>query len=419
MTDTTLKAIEAATGGTNLGAIAVMQGVDAVKIGKTHIVDIAGDEVLFAKDATVAAVATSLGTDGESPPSIAGTGVRGWLRAIYDVLNIRGSGAGTNAQRVQLADESLAALENIQVQSSALPTGAATEATVAGIRTDLGTDGGQAPANGTGVRGWLRSIFDRLAPVAVVGSGAGATAQRVHLSDEALAALETISALVDFTKVNGAAHSAGNPLFADITDRTARLLGVVHQGSAGAQAWPVFLDAATLAALETIQVGNFPVTQQIAGTVALDAPSLAALEQITATLTGPGTSEASPIYVFERPANLKVKQVSAANTAQTVTLPAVAGQFHYIVGIHVARYNSTATAVAAAAANLAVTTSNLGGLEWRRGNAVAAGAGDDFVNWMPSNPVKSDTVNTATTVVVPALGAGIISVVNVIYFTAP
>lgn len=39
-----------------------------------------------ATDASTAAITTSLGTDGASPPSIPGTGVRGWLRSIYDSL---------------------------------------------------------------------------------------------------------------------------------------------------------------------------------------------------------------------------------------------------------------------------------------------------------------------------------------------
>lgn len=39
-----------------------------------------------AQTADVAAVATSLGTDGATPPTVPGTGVRGWLRSLYDRL---------------------------------------------------------------------------------------------------------------------------------------------------------------------------------------------------------------------------------------------------------------------------------------------------------------------------------------------
>jgi hypothetical protein len=62
--------------------------------------------------------------------------------------------------------------QHVIVDSSALPTGAATDTTVAGVTTSLGTDGaGETPANGTGVRGWLRSIYDKLASsIAVTGT---------------------------------------------------------------------------------------------------------------------------------------------------------------------------------------------------------------------------------------------------------
>lgn len=43
----------------------------------------------------------------------------------------------------------------------------------------------------------------------------------------------------------------------------------------------VALDAASLAALENVSVGNFPATQPVSGTIALDAGSLAALETVS------------------------------------------------------------------------------------------------------------------------------------------
>lgn len=240
----------------------------------------------------------------------------------------------------------------------------------------FGTAGGTtAPPNGTGVIGWLRGIYDKL----VAGL--------------------TVSGSVNAAVTNFPATQA--------------VSGSVNIGNS-----------------PTVSVSNFPTTQTNALTnTELRASPVPVSGPLTDTqlrasavpvaLSGVGASMANPLYAFERPAELKVKGVSAANTAQTVTLPAVAGQFHYIVGIIVQRYNSTATAVAGAAANLAVTTTNLGALEFRFGNAVVAGGGDTPVSLQPSNPLKADTAGAATTVVVPALGAGIVSVVNVIYFTAP
>lgn len=215
-----------------------------------------------AADTTVAGVTTSLGTDGAAPPVIAGTGVRGFLRAIYDRLvagiGVTGTfwqatqpvsgtffqatqpvsaaslplptGASTEAtlalikaktdnldvaistrtkpadtQAVSAASLPLPALaatstkqsdgtqktqvvdgsgnvqpagdtsgRAIKVDASAttqpvsatalpLPTGAATDTTVAAVTTSLGTDGATPPSiPGTGVRGWLRSIYDKM-----------------------------------------------------------------------------------------------------------------------------------------------------------------------------------------------------------------------------------------------------------------
>jgi hypothetical protein len=66
--------------------------------------------------ARLANLLTALGSDGASPPSIAGTGVRGFLRAIYDRL-----GAG-----VDVTDRSGRTLGHAIIDTSALPTGAAT-----------------------------------------------------------------------------------------------------------------------------------------------------------------------------------------------------------------------------------------------------------------------------------------------------
>lgn len=116
-----------------------------------------------ATDASVQAVTASLGTDGATPPAIPGTGVRGWLRSLYDRLG------GT------LLVDGSAHVQPVSATSLPLPAGASTEATLAAFEaqahtdsaallTSLGTDGATPPTiAGTGVRGWLRAIFDRQA----------------------------------------------------------------------------------------------------------------------------------------------------------------------------------------------------------------------------------------------------------------
>lgn len=117
-----------------------------------------------------------------------------------------------------------------------------------------------------------------------------------------------------------------------------------------------------------------------------------------------------------QPTTLAVTVTAAANTGATLTLPAVAGQFHYITGIEIMR---TSTAALAGTATLVATSTNLpGALAWSFGNAMAAGATQrDLVITFP-NPIKSSVVNTATTVVMPAPGAAVLWRANIYYYTA-
>ena len=163
----------------------------------------------------------------------------------------------------------------------------------------------------------------------------------------------------------------------------------------------------------------------IANGLAVDVTRLSALVAGSATIgavTGPAAAalalDASLTNHTQRlqSTTLAVTVKAAANTAATVTLPAVAAQFHYITGIEIMR---TATAALAGTATLVVTTSNLpGGLAWSVGNAMAAGATQRDVFITFPNPIKSSTVNTATTVVMPAPGAAVLWRANVYYYTA-
>jgi hypothetical protein len=117
--------------------------------------------------------------------------------------------------------------------------------------------------------------------------------------------------------------------------------------------------------------------------------------------------------------SLAVTAVSTANTAVTLTLPAVAGQFHYITSIQITR---TCTSAVAGSAVLTVTTTNLpGSLAWTAGNACGVGTTNQDVGLLAldTRPLKSSVVNTATTIVAPAAGATAIYRINVLYFTGP
>lgn len=356
MADNTITVIEATTGGTKLGAIDAMQGVTPVKIGKQTVVDQTGTEVPFAKDASVTAVTTSLGTDGATPPTIAGTGVRGWLRAIYERLV---AGIGRNWSLSSGSD-------------SVTVTGSVSVAGAVEVMNDAGNP---LPVNGTVSVG----NFPATQPV----------------SGEVAA---------NITKVNGAAHAAGNPLFADVTDRAGRALGAVsgtvtaNQGTAGASPWPVSDGGGSLTIDGTVSVGNFPANQGV---------NLA---------SGPGTSVATPAIMRRVPNDLCVNATGAAAAAVTLTIPAVAGAFHYIDAIEITLYSTAART--GVAAPVTVTSTNLPGAPtWIFESAGAIGTAVRYA-LSASCAFKSTTVNTATTVVCPAVTGGFWNV-KAIYSAAP
>jgi hypothetical protein len=122
-------------------------------------------------------------------------------------------------------------------------------------------------------------------------------------------------------------------------------------------------------------------------------------------------------YQSPFPSTLAVTALSTANTAVTATLPAVAGQFHYITAIRVTR---ACTAALTGSAVLAITTTNLpGSMAFTAGNACPVGTTQRDVEIDFHNPLKSSAVGTATTIVCPAAGAAVVCRINVMYFSAP
>lgn len=204
-------------------------------------------------EATLAGVRTDLGTDGTTPPAVlgAGTGVRGWLRSIYEKLTGSIAVTGTFFQATQ----------PVSAASLPLPTGAGTEATLAGVRTDLGTDGTTPPAvlgAGTGVRGWLRSIYEKLTgSIAVTGTFFQATQPvSIAVNTPTLAAGTAVfgalvaNQSVNSAQINGVAPLMGNgvtgtgsqrvtiasdntafPVNATLAAETTKVIGTVNQAA--------------------------------------------------------------------------------------------------------------------------------------------------------------------------------------------
>lgn len=283
MTDTTIRALEAQTGGTDLGAISVAQGGTPVKIGKSHLVAADGADV-----------------------------------------------AGS-----------------------------------AGI----------ASPNGSGVLGWLRGIYDRLA------AGIGRTWTLGSGSDSVSVVQGSAWAVT--------ASDGGGSL---TVDGQVAISGAVTvtQGNAGAQAWPV----------------SGPLT---------DAQLRAAAVPVSGVLTD-AQLRASPVTVLAKPNELGVSAAGAAAAAVTLTLPAVAGQYHLIDAIEITCY---ATAAGTGGATpVTVTSTNLpGNTAWTFPSGRAVGTVLTQV-LTPNRPVRSAAPGVATTIVCPAT-TGVIWRINVFYTTAP
>lgn len=190
-----------------------------------------------------------------------------------------------------------------------------------------------------------------------------------------------------------------------------------------------------------VAVSNFPATQPVSGTVTANAGSgtLAVSGPLTDTqlrasavpvfgpltdaqiratalpVSGPATDaqmRASALPVMPRANDLAVTAVGAAAAAVTLTLPAVAGQFHYIDAIEITCYASAAGT--GGATPVTVTSTNLsGGNAWTFPSARAIGSIVQQV-LTPNRPVKSAAIGTATTIVCPAT-AGVIWRVNAYY----
>ena len=120
--------------------------------------------------------------------------------------------------------------------------------------------------------------------------------------------------------------------------------------------------------------------------------------------------------VFMPTQSISATGAAAANVTLTIPAPA-AGMFNYITSIDITR---NATAALAGTATLVITTTNLpGSLAWSVGNAMAAGGTQIDVNKDFTQPIKSITAATATTIVAPVPGAAVLWRINANYYVGP
>jgi hypothetical protein len=180
-------------------------------------------------------------------------------------------------------------------------------------------------------------------------------------------------------------------------------------------ALPAFADFQLLAAaaLQEVYVGSVVIATTTSGIYHVGVSGFRRVRcRISAYTSGNITvaaraSVADQIIIAKAmPSTLVVEVDGGANAIATITLPAVAGLFHYITHISWMRH-CTAALVGTGAIN--ITTTNLpGALKWRVGNAIAVGEHKRDVEYTPTTPLKSSVVGTATTVVAAAPGAAVL-----------
>jgi len=119
-----------------------------------------------------------------------------------------------------------------------------------------------------------------------------------------------------------------------------------------------------------------------------------------------GAATEATLATIGKPSVLAVTATGASGAAVTLTLPAVSSQFHYITHIRIQLY--AAAARTGGATPVVVTTTNLpGSLAYTFETAQAIGTTVERVTELSGNPLKSSTVNTATTIVCPVATSGI------------
>jgi hypothetical protein len=142
------------------------------------------------------------------------------------VLNPGTGGDTVRAEQTAFGKQQVVTLASAD---GTLLSGLALDTTVTAVTTNLGTDTGTPPSSGTGVRGWLRGIYDRLSnPLAVTGAFFQTT--------------QPISGTVAVSSAPAPPHLSSSTdsvtvvqtgsITTDVTDRSARLVGHVTVDSA-------------------------------------------------------------------------------------------------------------------------------------------------------------------------------------------
>jgi hypothetical protein len=182
-------------------------------------------------------------------------------------------------------------------------------------------------------------------------------------------------------------------------------LPIYPAGQLGA---PVAQLAGAVQGLYWVRVAGFK-TARVRTTAWTSGSAICVLATCMSSFPPIGVQGPEPLPLLQRPA------VSAAATAMTVTIPAAGvGLYHMIHQIKIWGINKTVAAVAPTAA-IDITTTNLNAIAWQNVNDFAAWTKKPLVDMDIENGMRSQAANTATTIVIPSLGAGVSSEALVLY----
>lgn len=309
------------------------------------------------------------------------------------------------------------ATQPVSASSLPLPSGAATESTLSGIKTDtdkLTFTSTRLLVDGSGVTQPVSgTFFQATQPVS-------ATSLPLPTGAATESTLSSLNGKVTAVNTGAVTISTALPAGTNVIGHI-----VADSGSTTAVTGNVSVIQSTGTNLHTV-VDSGTVT--VSGTVTAnigtaDTISTSAIQtngtQKTQIVDGGGdvasvSSSTGAISVASVPSNLSVTATGAAAAAVTLTLPAVASQFHYIALIEIEAY--TTAARTGGATPVLVTSTNLpASTVWTFATAAVVGSTDTKV-YAPCAPIRSAAVNTATTIVCPAT-TGIIWRVNVFYST--
>jgi hypothetical protein len=170
----------------------------------------------------LAGIRTDLGTDGTTPPTLPGgsTGVRGWLRYVASLLPSLGTAGTPSSNVISVQGVASGTAQPVSATSLPLPTGAATETTLAAANTKLPTLalGAQAPS---------ASLAVNPANKLTVTGPSGQSASNTDLLTGSVNGWYDAAAFnyVSFTIVGSAGISAGGVILEQTNDTTSDASG--------------------------------------------------------------------------------------------------------------------------------------------------------------------------------------------------